>query len=357
LRAAIPSFGSVANPVDVTASIFNNATILTRVINSVLGDAQVDQLAVMLASLPGEAALRAARAVRSAIDLQAKPVLVSWSARRDRAKAAYALLEETQVPIFESPVRAAEAAAWLARFSASQSAAGFLSPPKIDRITIPTRGGMLDEVQSKLLLSRLGLPVTREIVLPPDTEHVSALDLSFPLVVKVLSRDVAHKSEVGGVQLGITSLKGVADAISAIRAEMKKRLPSAVIDGFIVAEMVTDGLETIVGVVRDPSFGPVVAFGLGGVAAEVLKDVSYRVAPFGIDQARAMIDELRSAPLFGAFRGRGDVDIDALAEAIARVSVFASQEPRIEELDINPLFVRPARKGVIAADALVVITP
>ncbi len=119
--------------------------------------------------------------------------------------------------------------------------------------------------------------------------------------------------------------------------------------------MITDGLETIVGVVRDASFGPVVAFGLGGIAAEVLKDVSYRVAPFGADQARAMIAELRSAPLFGAFRGRAELDVDALAEAIARISVLAAQEERIAELDINPLFVRPRGQGVVAADALVVV--
>ena len=156
------------------------------------------------------------------------------------------------------------------------------------------------------------------------------------------------------MQLGVKSLDELADAIRTIRANVKERRPDATIEGFIVAEMITDGLETIVGVVRDPSFGPVVAFGLGGIATEVLKDVSYRVAPFGVDQARAMIGELRSAPLFGPFRGRGALDVDALAEAIARVSVLAAQEERLVELDINPLFVRPRGQGVVAADALVV---
>ena len=193
------------------------------------------------------------------------------------------------------------------------------------------------------------MPVAREIVLPASAEKPRALELSFPVAVKVLSRDIAHKSEVGGVKLGISSLAGVADAIAAIRASVKKHKPEATIDGFLVAEMITDGLETIVGVVRDASFGPVVAFGLGGIAAEVLKDVSYRVAPFGVDQARAMIAELRSAPLFGAFRGRAALDVDALAEAIARISVLAAQEERIAELDINPLFVRPRGQGVVAA--------
>ena len=190
--------------------------------------------------------------------------------------------------------------------------------------------------------------------MPADTEKPAALALSFPVAVKVLSADIAHKSEAGGVRLGVKNLDELAEAIRTIRANVKQRRPDATIEGFIVAEMITDGLETIVGVLRDPSFGPVVAFGLGGIATEVLKDVSYRVAPFGVDQARAMIGELRSAPLFGPFRGRGELDVDALAEAIARVSVLAAQEERLVELDINPLFVRLRGQGVVAADALVV---
>ena len=289
----------------MTASVFNDNEMLITVIDSVLGDPQVDQLALLLASLQGEPALRTARAVRAAIDRHQKPILLAWSPRRERAEAAYAVLEEGHVPIYELPVRVAESAAWLAAFSASRAAAAPEAPPKVARVKLPAQSGALDEAQSKALLSEIGVPVAREIVLPASAEKPRALELSFPVAVKVLSRDIAHKSEVGGVKLGISSLAGVADAIAAIRASVKQHKPEATIDGFLVAEMITDGLETIVGVVRDASFGPVVAFGLGGIAAEVLKDVSYRVAPFGPDQARAMIAELRSAPLFGAFRGRG----------------------------------------------------
>ncbi len=356
LRAAIPSFGSISNPIDVTAGVFNDADLLTNVISSVLGDSQVDQLAVLLASLPGEAALRAARAIRSAVEQHNKPVLVAWSARRNRAEAAYALLEQGHVPIYESPVRVAEAAAWMAGFAASRNAAAPEKPPQIGRVTLPDGGGTLDEAQSKALLHQIGIPIAREVVLPADTVTPGPIDLNFPVAVKVLSRDIAHKSDIGAVRLGVTNLDGIAEAIRSIHANVKKHRPDASIDGYIIAEMITDGLETIVGVVRDPSFGPVVAFGLGGVATEVLKDLSYRVAPFGPDQARAMIAELRSAPLFGVFRGRGELDVDGAAEAIARISVLAAQEERIVEMDINPLFVRPRGKGVVAADALIVTT-
>ena len=356
LRAAIPAFGSISNPVDVTAAVFNDAAVLTSVINAILGDPEVDQLAVLLASLPGEKALSTARAIREAIARHNKPIMLSWSARRNRAEAAYALLEEGHVPIYESPVRVAEAAAWLAGFAAARSAAAPAAPPTVARITMPAGAGPLDEARSKALLAQICIPVAREIVLPADTELPASLDLEFPVAVKLLSRDIAHKSEVGGVVLGVASLDGVAEAIRSIRANLKRHRPEAANDGFIVAEMIPDGLETLIGVVRDPSFGPVVAFGLGGVMAEVIKDVTYRVAPFGVDEARAMIGELRAAALFGAFRGRGALDVDALANAIARISVFAAQEDRLKELDINPLFVRPRGKGVAAADALVVLS-
>ena len=354
LRSVIPSFGSISNPVDVTASVFNDAKILTDVIDGMLGDPEVDQLALLLASIPGDAALRTAKAVRAAIDKHHKPVMLAWSARRNRAEAAYALLEEGHVPIYESPVRVAEACAWLASFAASRTAPTPLAPPKVARVGLPAGGGALDEARSKALLTQAGIAVAREVVLPADTEKPAALDLQFPVAVKVLSTDITHKSEAGGVRLGVTNLDELAEAIRTIRANVAERRPDATIEGFIVAEMITDGLETIVGVVRDPSFGPVVAFGLGGIATEVLKDISYRVAPFGVDQARAMIGELRSAPLFGPFRGRGALDVDALAEAIARVSVLAAQDDRLVELDINPLFVRPRGQGVVAADALAV---
>lgn len=354
LRAAIPSFGSISNPIDVTAGVFNDAELLTNVISSVLGDPQVDQLATLLASLPGEAALRAASAITSAVAQHNKPVLVAWSARRNRAEAAYALLEQAHVPIYESPVRVAEAAAWLAGFAASRNAAAPETPPQIGQVTLPHGGGTLDEAQSKALLHQIEVPIVREVVLPADTVTPGSIDLNFPVAVKVLSRDIAHKSDIGAVRLGVTDLDGIAEAIRSIHANVRKHRPDASIDGYIVAEMITDGLETIVGVVRDPSFGPVVAFGLGGVATEVLKDLSYRVAPFGPDQARAMIAELRSAPLFGVFRGRAELDVDGAAEVIARISVLAAQEERILEMDINPLFVRPRGKGVVAADALIV---
>src|SRR5439155_9774466 len=135
----------------------------------------------------------------------------------------------------------------------------------------------------------------------------------------------------------------------------KKHVPGVAIDGVLVSEMAA-GLETLIGVVNDPSFGPMVALGLGGVFTEVLKDVTYRVAPFEIETAREMIAELRAARLFEGYRGKPAADKEALAQALVAVSGMAvALAPRLQELDINPVFVRPAGQGVVAADALVVL--
>jgi hypothetical protein len=156
------------------------------------------------------------------------------------------------------------------------------------------------------------------------------------------------------VKLGVTR-EGLADAARQVTDNAKKAVPGAAIDGILVSEMAS-GLETLIGVINDPSFGPVVALGLGGVLTEVLKDVSYRVAPFDIDTARDMIAELRAAKLFEGYRGKPAADKEALARALVAVSEMATAlAPRLKELDINPVFVGPGASGVVAADALVVL--
>src|SRR5262249_34643011 len=159
----------------------------------------------------------------------------------------------------------------------------------------------------------------------------------------------------GGVQPGVTR-EGLAAAVNAVTANAAKAVPGARIDGVLVSEMAR-GVEALIGVVNDPAFGPVVALGLGGVLAEVLKDVTYRVAPFDQETAREMIAELRAAPLFAGYRGAPAADAEALAAALVAVSRMAAHlAPRLKELDVNPVFVRGVGKGVVAADALIVLT-
>jgi acetyltransferase len=197
--------------------------------------------------------------------------------------------------------------------------------------------------------------VTRDVILPPDAT-VSEIGISFPVVAKVLSRDIPHKSDAGGVRIGIASAAELAAAAKEIIANARRIAPQASVDGVLACEMVSDGVEMLVGVVNDPGFGPVVALGLGGVFTEVLNDVTHRVAPFGPGEAREMISELKGRKILDGVRGGARCDTEALADALSRISLLAWKlRERIAELDVNPLIVRPAGEGVIAADAMLVL--
>jgi hypothetical protein len=211
----------------------------------------------------------------------------------------------------------------------------------------------LNEVEGKAVLRAFGIATPGEVMLLPGADPAAAaLELNPPFAVKIVSRDIAHKTEAGGVRLGVMR-EGLADAVRAVAASAAKAVPDARVDGVLVSEM-AQGVEALIGVVDDASFGPVVALGLGGVLTEVLKDVTYRIAPFDLDTAREMIAELRGAKLFHGYRGQPPADREALARALVAVSQMAAAlAPRLKEVDINPLFV--GRSGVVAADALVVL--
>lgn len=361
LAKVLPAFGSPRNPVDVTADVFNDLSAFLRAVELVLADPNVDQLGVLYAGLSGEIALACNRAVAEAAARSDKPVMLAWTARRHRAEAAYALVEEAGIPYFTSPVRLANAAGALARFAQFRARAqarealfpdGAAAPP-----LVVAREGALSEAQSKALVASWGVPATRDVLVAPGDDPVAAARaLSYPLAVKIASPDIAHKSEAGGVVLGVRNAAGLAAAVEQVTQSARAYAPKARLDGVLACEMVTDGVEMLLGVTEDPVFGPTVALGLGGVAAEALRDVAYRVAPFDEAEARAMIGELRGARLLGPFRGRAAADVEALARAVARVSQAAwALRGRLAELDINPLFVRPQGKGVVAGDALVVL--
>src|SRR4029450_7522231 len=166
--------------------------------------------------------------------------------------------------------------------------------------------------------------------------------------------DIAHKTEAGGVKLGVAA-DALAEAVGAVTANAQKSVPAAKIDGVLVSEM-AQGIEALIGVINDERFGPVVALGLGGVLTEVLKDVTYRIAPFDLETAREMVAELRGAKLFEGDRGKPAADKEALARALVAVSGMAvALAPRLKELDINPVFVRPGGQGGGAAGGLVVV--
>jgi acyl-CoA synthetase (NDP forming) len=366
LSNIIPAFGSVHNPADVTAGVFNNMAMLTSAIEIVLDDPGIDQVVLMLASIPGPPALLAAEAIAAAARRTDKPVVLVWSGRRSKSEPAYAVLEEAKVPIVPTPSRMAAAMARLTRFAMDRErllprlkaeARAHVHPPSPPWAGSHAGSRTLSEVDSKRLLTHAGIPVSREVLVPPGSDPLDlAGHLKPPFAVKIVSAGIAHKSDIGGVRLGISTHADLAAAVADVTGKVHAAAPSAQIDGVIVAEMAR-GLEVLIGVVNDASFGPAVALGMGGVTAEITKDVTYRIAPFGLATAREMITDLKAAPLFRGYRGSQPADVEALADMLVKVSQLAwSMRDQLSELDINPVFVAPPGQGVVAADALAVLT-
>jgi len=174
-------------------------------------------------------------------------------------------------------------------------------------------------------------------------------------VLKIVSPDIAHKSELGGVLLGLDSAQAVRAGYGTLLERARAHAPDARIEGVLVAPLVRGGVETILGVTRDPVFGPVVLFGLGGILVEVCKDVTLRIAPFSEAEALEMIRSVKGYALLEGVRGQPRADIPALARALARLSVFAqANADALESLDINPFIVLPEGQGALAVDALIV---
>jgi acetyltransferase len=235
------------------------------------------------------------------------------------------------------------------------------SPPPADRPDVDGLlvSGSLSEYDSKRLLAAYGIPITRqELVDSAEAAVGAAARIGGRVVLKIDSPDVQHKSDVGGVRLGLAGERAVRQAYHDIMTAVRQAHPEARLNGILVQEMLptNDSIEIIVGMTRDPQCGPAVMFGLGGIYVEVLEDVALRVAPLKEEDAWGMMDEIRGAALLDGARGRPPVDKSAIAHVLLQLSTLAMQlGDRISAIDINPLVVFPAGQGATAADALVVV--
>ena len=214
----------------------------------------------------------------------------------------------------------------------------------------------MTEVDSKTLLALYGMPVTRERLATSAQEAVHlASEIGGTVALKVQSADIPHKTEARGVALGLRDAARIAQAYAQIVASAKAYRPDAYIEGVVVQEMVEPSVEMLLGVSRDPTFGLVLTVGLGGIFVEIMRDASHRLPPVSHNEALRVIGELRGAALLRGARGRPAADIDALADAIVRLSWLAHDAcDLIDELDINPLCVLAAGRGTRVVDALVV---
>ena len=213
---------------------------------------------------------------------------------------------------------------------------------------------LLTEVEAKEMLEAAGIPVAKtRLAKDRDEAARVAGEIGYPIVIKVVSPDIAHKSDVGGVRLNLNSADEVRAAFDAMMADVKKAQPSANILGAAVQHMAPTGTEVIIGMTKDPQFGPVLMFGLGGIFVEVLQDVAFRIVPLERRDARQMLREIKGYAVLEGVRGQEPADLPALEELLLKLSAFVEAHPEIEELDLNPVFAY--KSGALAVDARIVV--
>jgi len=346
LRALVP-FAAPRNPVDCTAQVFNDTTLIGKFTESMVADGGYKSVLAFFTQAGGVPSLAPhIRAEIGAVRNRYPDRLYAMSLLGSRAVVED--YERDGFVVFEDPARAVVALHAMGRFGEAFAKAPPSIPPSVPPIDLPQ--ATPNEAEAKALLVQAGIEVVPERACSHAEEAVQAAEaMGFPVVMKILSPDILHKSEIGGVLLGV----GDADAVRAGFATLLARAPDgARIDGVLVAKQIS-GVECLMGVVVDPVFGPVAAFGLGGIFVEVMKDVVFRRCPFGEVEAEAMIRSIKGAPLLLGARGRPPADIAALARMLARLSVFAAQHPSLAAIDLNPVFATP--HGAYAADAVLEI--
>lgn len=213
---------------------------------------------------------------------------------------------------------------------------------------------VLLEPEAKALIADYGIPVTREKVAKTEDEAVQfAREIGLPVVLKIVSPDVLHKSDVGGVKVNLKTEEEVRRAYREVIESVKSKVPNARIVGVLIQEFAPAGVEVIIGLIKDPQFGPTVMFGLGGVFVEVFRDVSFRVAPLTERDAEEMISEIKGRKLLEGYRGMEPVDKKALVEALVKVGQVGVENPEIKEMDLNPVMAYPS--GLKVVDARVIL--
>ena len=352
LKALLP-YAAVENPVDVTAQALVDMSVLTTSLATMLqaGDYEA-LLGVFLtvpASRPFAVPLREAIA-KAAQDHRDRLIVLCMVADADIVRS----YEAMGFLVYEDAYRAVAAIAALTAVRESYDRG--LGPKLAVQSAAPIGMRELSEHDAKNLLVEAGVPLLPERLVRTAAEAASAANaLGYPVVLKIVSPQIAHKTEVGGVLLGLENAAAVESGYELVMQRARAAAPGARIDGVLVARMAPAGVDTIVGVHRDATFGPAVMFGLGGIFVEVLKDVTFRLAPFDEMQARGMIRQIAGYALLDGARGMARADVDALAQVLARVSQFAASHAEdIESIDINPLRVLPEGRGVVALDALIV---
>ncbi len=354
IREAVPTAGT-NNPVDASAQMSARPDILLKMLTALQNDSNGSTLVLLLALslynprlrgvyLEALASIRASHPQRLLVIISQGPA------------DAVADINALGIPVFPTIAAAATGLASLVALGGlneAQTPSAYSGP--VDSVN----GGVFrHEFQAKQALAAAGISVPREdIVATADDAVRSAQTIGYPVVLKIVSKDIPHKTEAGGVALNLQGDAAVREAHARVLANARQYAPAAMLDGVLVAPMVTGGVEMIAGISRDPVFGPVVMVGMGGIHAEILKDVAVQVAPVSEAEALQMIRGLKMFALLDGARGRPKADIAAAARTVALLSEFACRHADdVAEIDMNPILVRPEGLGVLVLDALMLPT-
>lgn len=361
LRAVVPPMATVANPIDLVGDA--DAARFANALHALGPDHGADALLVLLTAQAATDSQTVARAIVGSTRGWRLPIAAAFVGGA-RVAAGARTLDDAGVPCYAFPERAVAALGGLAlvagRRRARPPVARPASPPPQALAVLAglraagrLRLGMLELAPA---LAACGIALAAPVaVKTADEAGDAATRVGFPVALKIVSPDISHKTEVGGVRLNLTSADAVVEAARAMRERATRERPQAVVAGFAVQPMVPPGKELLLGSVRDPQFGPLVMVGFGGVYVEVFRDTAVRLAPVATGEALAMLDDLRLAPLLHGVRGEPPVDLAALAATIARFSELAAATPGLEELELNPLVAGSG--GVVTVDARARLAP
>jgi acyl-CoA synthetase (NDP forming) len=352
ILSALP-YASPGNPVDMTAQVSSRPELLVQVLSAVAEDPVCDAVILQSAyafQMPRLRDVYIAALEQVRRDHPSRLILLCCKAPRDTI----AQLNRMGFPTVETIDAACSTLAALVRLGTrgeqAETAATLSSTDALPQ------EAFANEASAKAALAQAGVPVLKEVTAASrDAALAAAREIGFPVVLKIVSPDILHKTEVGGVVVGVRSEAQLADEYDSLLARVAQKAPRARIAGVLVAQMAQGGIELILGTKKDPVFGPVVMVGLGGIFAEVLRDVALQIAPVSEQQATQMLRSLKAFPLLDGARGRAKADVAAAARAVAALSQFAAQHADVvAEIDINPLVVMDQGQGAFALDALLV---
>lgn len=357
LRELLPQHAAVYNPIDILGDA--GPERYARSLEVLLEDPNVRAIVAILTPQAMTSPTETAHLITEAAAGSQVTVLGCFMGR-DSVSEAWAVLRDGGIPNYPFPERAAATLAEMMEYGVARSrvhAEPDVTGDGTDRVRTAVAEArdagltFLTEQRAAECVEAYGLTVPRGSVASDlDAARSVASEVGYPVALKIASPDILHKSDIGGIRLGIADEDELAEAYDAVLGRARSYAPDALIDGVLVQEMVPSGREVIIGVDRDSQFGPLLMLGLGGVFVEVMKDVAFRLAPVTPAEARSMLEELRSYGLLRGARGQRPADIDAIVEAACAVSRLAADVEQIVELDINPLIVGNTGEGAIAAD-------